>query len=417
MRATDVFTPQQIPTVTLVKGHLSRMSTTYQRVIEQGGKLIRVVGPSKSGKTVFIQSAVGDGNLISITGAGVTEPDVLWTRVLHAIGSDISVTTERLESKGGAYKVSGKVEANILVAKADAAGEISRERGSAATLVQAKAIDLYQQVVQELAGSGLTIFVDDFHYIPADVQVALARQIKQAVQAGVRIAAAAVPFRSEDVLRANDDLQGRIEDFDFKYWSASDLVQIAKLGFVELNIQCTEDYALALANEAAGSPQLMQSLCLETCFALDVEQRAGGPVEIPATTEFLTTVCGRVAAGVDFSTTIAVMRDGPLTRGSARKAYVLHDDTAADVYQILVRAIALDPPSLHFSYTDMQGRVASICKGTAPHFADPCSYMARLVNDRFEADKIDWDPEQHLLSIRDPYLLFGIRWGRDAPGR
>ncbi len=416
MKSTDVFTPQQIPTVTLVTDHLSEMSKTYKRAIPQG-KLIRVVGPSKSGKTVFIQSAAGDGNIISITGAGVTSPDILWTRVLHAIGSDVAVATERSESKGGGYKVGTKVEGSVLVAKADASGELSRDRGSSAAVTQDKAVDLYQLVVQELAGSGLTIFVDDFHYVPSEVQVSLARQIKQAVQAGVQIAAAAVPFRSEDVLRANDDLQGRIEDFDFKYWSSTELVRIAKLGFVELNINCSEAYALRLASEAAGSPQLMQSLCLETCFALDVDEKSDQSKDIPDNEDFFTLVCSRVAAGVDFSTTISVMKDGPLTRGSARKAYVLHDGTAADVYQILVRAIALDPPSLHFSYAEMQSRVASVCNGAAPHFADPCSHMARLVNDRFEADKIDWDAELHMLSIRDPYLLFGVRWGRGAPPR
>lgn len=251
MKATDVFTPQRLPTVTLVTDHLKGMKTTYDRAIEEGGKLVRVVGPSKSGKTVFIKSAAGTENTVIVTGAGVTSPDLLWTRILHAIGSDTGQSAERVEVMSGGYKVSGEVEGSILVAKAKANGEVSRGKSSEASLTQTKAIDLLQVVIADLANSGLTIFVDDFHYIPTDVQTALAQQIKRAVEAGVRIATAAVPFRSEDVLRANDDLQGRIVDFNFKYWSDDELVAIAKQGFVTLNVVCSDDFALSMAQEAA----------------------------------------------------------------------------------------------------------------------------------------------------------------------
>lgn len=410
MKATDVFTPQRIPTVTFVSNHLSDMREEYNSIMEEGGKLVRVVGPSKSGKTVFVRSVVGE-YLVPITGAGIVSTEQLWIRVLHAVGSDVGVEAERGESRGGGFKVSGKVEGNAIIAKGEVAGEVSRERGTHTSESRTKAIDILQQVVKEVGGAGVTIFIDDFHYIPADIQTELAQQMKQAVENGVRIAAAAVPFRSEDALRANDDLQGRIKDFSFNYWDEGELVEIARLGFAEMNLNCPYDYALALAREAAGSPQLMQSLCLETCRELKVYETAKDEVHIPENASFFQAVCLRVSASVDFSTTIKVMRDGPLTRGSPRKSYVLKDGTAADVYQIVVRAIALDPPSLHFTYSQLQGRVAEICQGEAPHFADPCSHIARLVNDRFPADKIDWDAEQHLLSVRDPYLMFGIRWG------
>lgn len=414
MKVTDVFTPQRLPTITLVTDHLDVMKEAYENAMQEGGKLIRVVGPSKSGKTVFIKSAVGDSYLVPVTGAGITAPDDLWTRVLHGVGSDIGVVTQVTESRGGGYSVGTEAEGNIFVAKAKVSGEVSRERSSQATLTQTKAIDVLQQVINEISGSGLTIFIDDFHYIPAEIQTGLAQQIKRAVEGGVRIAAAAVPFRSEDVLRANDDLQGRILDFVFKYWSEEELSLIARRGFESLNIKCSDEYVKILSQEAAGSPQLMQSLCLETCRELGVKEISNDVVNAVTDEAFIAAVCIRVANAVDFSTTLKIMREGPLTRGTVRKAYVLQEgDEAADVYQILVKAIGLNPPSLHFSYSDLQGRVARVCKGPAPHFSEPCSHMARLVNDRFPSDKLEWDAEQNLLSIRDPYLLFAVRWGID----
>ncbi|UYK83921.1 hypothetical protein NG827_15855 [Xanthomonas sacchari] len=410
MKATDVFTPQRLPTVTLVSDHLGDMTDAYNSVMDEGGKLVRVVGPSKSGKTVFIKRAVGD-DMVLVTGAGITATDHLWIRVLHGIGSDVGVEEGRADSRGGGFKVSGELEGNVIVAKGKVAGEVARDRASETSATRTKAVDLVQQVIKDLGGSGLTVFIDDFHYIPPDIQQELAQQIKQVVEHGVRIAAAAVPFRSEDALRANDDLQGRIKDFEFDYWDADELVEIAHKGFGELNIECSTEYAKALAAEAAGSPQLMQSLCLETCREMKVSETLEHRVAVPNGREFFAAVCQRVAGSVDFSTTIKVMRDGPLTRGSPRKAYVLKDGSAADVYQIIVRAIASDPPSLHFPYTDLQSRIANLCSGESPHVSDPCKHIAKLVNDRFQSDKIDWDVEQHLFSIRDPYLLFGVRWG------
>lgn len=410
MKATDVFTPQRLPTVTLVSDHLGDMTDAYNSVMDEGGKLVRVVGPSKSGKTVFINRAVGD-DMILITGAGITATDQLWIRVLHGIGSDIAVDEGQADSRGGGFKVSGEVEGGIVIAKGRAGGEVSRDRSSQTSSTRTKAVDLVQQVIKDLGGTGLTIFIDDFHYIPPGIQQELAQQIKQVVEQGVRIAAAAVPFRSEDALRANDDLQGRIKDFDFAYWDSDELVEIAHKGFGELNIECSKEYAKSLADEAAGSPQLMQSLCLETCREMKVSETLEHKASIPDGPDFFTAVCKRVAGSVDFSTTIKVMRDGPLTRGSPRKAYVLRDGSAADVYQIIVRAIAADPPSLHFPYTDLQARIAILCSGESPHVSDPCRHITKLVNDRFSSDKIDWDVDQHLFSIRDPYLLFGVRWG------
>ena len=410
MKATDVFTPTKYPTVTLVTDHLADMKQAYRDAMDEGGKLVRVVGPSKSGKTVFLKSVVSEGMTITVTGAGASSPDELWTRVLHAIGSDTGEETERTEGTSGGHAVSGEASGSILVASGKAAAEVTRGRSAAASIRQTKATSLLQRVIADLANSGLTVFIDDFHYVHVDVQTALAQQLKQAVESGVKIVAAAVPFRSEDVLRANDDLQGRIADFTFEYWTTDELLEIAHLGFAEMNIAYSDDYVRSLALEAAGSPQLMQSLCLETCRELKVYDKSATPVATGNEINLLAAVCQRVSTSVDFSTTIKVMREGPLTRGNSRKAYVLKNGTAADVYQIIVEAIGLYPPTLHFTYADMQKRIADLCQGDSPHFADPCSHMARLVNDRYQSDKIDWDADQHLFSLRDPYLLFAIRW-------
>jgi len=409
MKATDVFTPQRLPTVTLVKDHLGSLEEKYKDALDEGGKLVRVVGPSKSGKTVFIKNMAG-ADLVLVTGANIVNTEQLWLRVLDAVGCDVSKTTTASKGTTREQEVGGKIEGNVFIAKGAAQGNMKRGQSEDESVTTGQAVDIFQTVIKELAKTGVWIFVDDFHYIPKIVQSRLAGELKQAVESGVLIACAAVPFRSEDALRANDDLQGRIADLQFEYWEENELIEIARLGFSELKIEKNDNYFLSLAKEAAGSPQLMQSLCLDTCRELGIRETASSAVIIPDGREFLSRVCERVANSVDFTTTVDRMKAGPLTRGKQRIAYLLADDTTADVYPILIKAIAQDPPTLHFIYKDLQTRVARICANAAPHFSDPCYHIAKIANEGHQADKIDWDSENHVLSIRDPYLLFAIRW-------
>lgn len=66
-----MFTPGRAPTVTLVEDHLVKLRELFEDALKQGGVLINISGPSKSGKTVFVKNIVGGENLISVTGAGV----------------------------------------------------------------------------------------------------------------------------------------------------------------------------------------------------------------------------------------------------------------------------------------------------------------------------------------------------------
>ena len=79
-------------------------------------------------------------------------------------------------------------------------------------------MDDLRQVVKEIGGSSFVVFVDDFHYIPKDVQKEIGQQIKEAAEGGVRICTASAPHRSDDVVRSNTELRGRVTAIDTDYW-------------------------------------------------------------------------------------------------------------------------------------------------------------------------------------------------------
>lgn len=55
--------------------------------------LVSISGPSKSGKTVFVEHILGKENLVQVTGSGVHSPSDLWIRVFDIIGTPLSRST------------------------------------------------------------------------------------------------------------------------------------------------------------------------------------------------------------------------------------------------------------------------------------------------------------------------------------
>ncbi len=412
MRATDVFTPDKLPEITYVDDHLKDRARVLQDALDTGAAVISLSGPSKSGKTVFIEKSIGKDRLIQVTGAGITASTKLWDRVFDLIGTPIAKTAS--STSGFEGTIGGKLggEAGVLVS---ASGEVSATgKWSHASAQQADTvIDYLQLLIRELAGTGLVVFIDDFHYIPRDVQVEVSNQIKEAIRNDVVFVVASVPYHSDDAIRANPDLRGRTIKLDFDYWKPDELAKIANRGFAALQTAASSAYVHALASEAAGSPQLMQSLCLTTCFENDVREALPTLKNLTSDRDAIERVCTRTAATSDYSSTVAKMSDGPKTRGQDRKSYVTRDGEVLDVYPLILRAVALDPPELTQRYPNLQRRIQSLCAKDQPSGSSvtgACSHIASIANDSENRNVVEWDGGNDVFDVRDPYLLFYLRW-------
>jgi hypothetical protein len=217
---------------------------------------------------------------VPIVGAGVREPEQIWTRVLDWMDVPLEREGKASSTLRTSARAGAKAGGNVVVAQGEASGQletgVTKETGSA----EKKARRGLQQVVDELAGSELVLLVDDFHYMPRDVQVEVAKQLKDAARRDVRIVTAAVPHRADDVVRANPELRGRVTAVDVPYWHLRDLVRIAEAGFGALEVAISPRSAERLARESAGSPQLMQALCLYACFVLGTTERLPSRTEV-----------------------------------------------------------------------------------------------------------------------------------------
>ncbi|QLM89170.1 ATP-binding protein [Escherichia fergusonii] len=413
MKATEVFIPGGYPNHTLVEDHLVSKQQQLIDTLEMGTMLISISGPSKSGKTVFVKKVLGTQRIIEVTGAGVQSANDLWKRVFDILG----VPVTQVQSKTGTSSFSGtgelSAQAGVILAKGSLKGSASAGYSTADQTSESFAIDLFQLMKREIANTDYVIFIDDFHYIAKEAQAELSRQIKDAIANGCKFICASVPYHSDDVLRGNSDLRGRIFNIDFDYWDESTLKIIAQKGFKLLNIDASDEVISELVKESAGSPQLMQYLCLNSCFEMNVRETSDTSIKYQKDIATLQRVCKRTLQSADYSTIVDKMREGPKVRGSDRKSYISKDGWQGDVYVFLLKAIASNPPTLTFRYSDLVSRVTSLCHGDSPSgssITSACQHSTAIANDAANSSIIEWDQESDVLDIRDPYLLFYLRW-------
>jgi hypothetical protein len=410
MKRAEIFTPNNLPSVTYVDTHLVEKRKLLLENLEQGGAVVAISGPSKSGKTVFIETTLGHDNLIQVSGANVTSPDDLWRRVFTAIGVPIPTTEATNTTKGGSLTAAAEGGIPLVVKTTGSLTGKIEQSDVASTDVRP---DFLALLVKELKGTPYVVFVDDFHYIAKTVQAEIATVIKEAVREGLRFVLASVTYHADDVVIANTDLRGRILKLNFDYWDIGELTKIAEKGFYALNATVTPATISAFATEAAGSPQLMQSLCLNLCFEEDLPETSKNHRTIHPSDNVIDRVCRRVSQTNDYSSVIRVMKEGPKVRGTDRNSYVLKDGTALDVYPILVKAIAQTPPELTQSYPNLLDRIARLCVKEHPQGSSvtgACAHMSALANDAAGTPIMEWDGGKDVLDIRDPYLLFALRW-------
>lgn len=412
-KATQVFTPGSFPTHTFIDDHLKEKKEQLLDTLDMGSMLISIAGPSKSGKTVFVEQCLGRQNLIQVTGAGVNRPEELWLKVFDIIGTPIPQSTSSTSGSGGKVGGSGHVEGGIILAKGKAGVSVESSHSNNETTSSNFAIDCLQLLIREVANTDFVIFIDDFHYISKKTQKEVARQIKEAIRQGVKFICASVPYHSDDVIRSNPDLRGRVFSIDFQYWGKEILQKIAYKGFPELGITYRNAAVDVLAGEAAGSPQLMQYLCLNSCYELGVRESGMDPVELVNDQSLLQKICRRTVLSTDYGSIVEKMKEGPKTRGSDRLIYNTAHGWKGDVYRLLVKALSLDPPTLAFRYGPLNERITGMCMDSIPSgssITGACEHSARIVNDAALDRIVEWDGESDVFDIRDPYFLFFLRW-------
>jgi hypothetical protein len=181
-------------------------------------------------------------------------------------------------------------------------------------------------------------------------------------------------------------------------------------GFRELNVDLAPAVIQTLANEAFGSPQLMQAIYLNFCFEKGVTGTQNVHERIEIESGILQQIFERTSTTTDYSTMLNVLHAGPKQRGIERKQFNFTDGTRGDVYRCVLLAAKADPPSLSFPYEHIMRRVRQVCADESPvgsSVVESLSQMSKLAKTVQTAPVIEWDED--VLDIVEPYFLFFLR--------
>ena len=335
--------------------------------IAQANKIISIVGESKTGKTTLCDNVFGKKigiDKILVTGDRIENEHSLWSEAFRQLQSPIT--------SGYANNTVGET------------------------------IDL-------LIDKQLPVILDDFHYVKKELQYGICRQMKNAASRGLRFVVLNTPHRVDDPVRSNPDMSGRFFEVNLGFWTEADLMQIGKKGFEQLGLRVSDDVLQNLARESLRSPQLMQTLCLETCRVLSADIPFEHQ-EINSQSFDLQKVKEKAVRSYNHSTSLDFLRNGPEERGSPRNIYKLNDGSEGDVYEILVRALAIDPPFLTISLDELKERVVNLVRQQSqqPNIPMALGYTAKLFKDG--RPPLQWDSNKKQLTVVDPHFYFYLRY-------
>lgn len=335
-----------------------------------------------------------------------------WQRIRSRLKIPAGSSKSASESKEGEIGAAAKGGVGfIFKGEAGLSGKISRGEETQSTFQfdGVSGVDLLELV----RDTKETLVVDDFHYIEREVQASLVEQFKEAARAGCTIVVVSVPHRSDDVIRANPDLRGRLRLVEVSYWTEEELQNIPRLGFSILNIGPDSSAVHRFATESLSSPQLMQSLCLDMCRIKGIDDGLAKVTKVEVSQDELAKILKGVATASSCQTALDILEKGPRVRGTERKTYRMKGGLTGDVYTVVLRAMATGDPKLTLKYPEIRFRVEEITDGEPPSGSSIVSTLTQMneAAEEMRQDRVlEWDAEKETLNFPDPYFIYFLRW-------
>lgn len=382
-RFSEVFKPGTYPEMTYVSRESKGTKYTYEERLQQSlaidGYLTYIVGPSKIGKTVLCEKVIGAANMVCMSGNDFSKEKDFWS----GIGKKVGISMEAAVSEESAA-FSETEQKSITVTKNY-------------FVTKDKVIDYFKK-------NDKVLVLDDFHYAPPEIQYDIACQLKEVIRMGFKAVVVSLPYRSDDAIRLNPDLTGRILVIEIEPWKTEELEEIAKKGFGKLQIQVGQSLIARMAKESIHSPQLMQSICLNIGLLPDSNDTI--------TDEVIEESCRFTCMNLPYGDVVRVLKAGPSTRGQQRLQYTLSDGSKRDIYGLILKVLSDNPPLVELSIEELMERI----KNSAPEnmittkkVRDSLKNWQKLLETLGSLYQVlEWKDDT--IHVLDNMFLFYIRW-------
>lgn len=411
-RASKVFVPGGMPQLTYIERTEGEIRKKLEEVKDNLCKLITLTGQTKSGKTVLTQTVFPslDDENIWIEGGSVNDENDLWSQILVALNA--WHLSEVSSGDNSATAVSGKVSAtaSALLVKGSGEAGISQTDGRNSAIKESRNISSKTAALKALQSSQVSLIIDDFHYLPRELQGNFVRAIKPLVFHGVPIILIAIPHRRYDAIKVEREITGRLENIQIPYWTLSELRQIAERGFPLLNMKLSDSVMDRLCIEALGSPHLMQEFCRALCQSYDVIESSEKVIEVDNIHDDLFKKVAESTGKLIFDK----LATGPRQR-SDRMARKLKNGEQVDIYKVVLYALSnMEPGMDTIQYEALRASIRDIVFDAPPQAHEVTRVLEKMSeiasNDEASTPVIDWEKEEQKLHITDPFFAFYLKW-------
>lgn len=285
VRAADVFgisrdIPANYVTRESVDGELLKSLTRDQHLV--------IYGSSKQGKTSLRKYNLKDSEyeVVTCSNKWMSLAD-LHVAILKQAGYVVEQSTTRTTS--GAMKISARasVAAKLLGKGLDVSVEGAGERGRSIQKVEAR-LELdpadVNEVISALKASEFKklIVLEDFHYLPEDVQKDFAVALKAFHESSDLVfIIVGVWLQENRLVQFNGDLSGRVTTINADSWLDHELREAISRGSEMLGVTFAERFQEQLVANCHNSIFVVQEACLLACTEAGLEVRRKGAPIVP----------------------------------------------------------------------------------------------------------------------------------------
>lgn len=396
----SVFVAGGQPTITYVDRENQHIEREFARAIATPNQIVSLSGSTKTGKTVLCKKALGSRSYVWVDGGRIKTGEEFW----EYVSAELNIPTETSSTKSSEIGIEGQGSIPFITTASGSKLWASEKTETRKINSMAEALNLMQS-------EKIVLVIDDFHYLPEEVRTDIMRNIKGAVFNGLKVILLSVTHRVFDALKAESELTGRFTAIILPNWSHADLLKIPTLGFKALNTYCPQNIMEKLCDEAQENPFLIQQFCWEICFDCGVEtQNLLIQQKIPEDYD-LNEMFIRIAknAGLPIYRKLVA---GPQSR-KVRERRPLKSGGDADIYEVLLKAVALTGPKATVSYDEIKTSLGNLLKDKIPRKHEVTSafkHLSKISKDIGADSAIDWDDDSREVAITDPYLRFYLRW-------
>lgn len=412
-KMTDVFVPGGLPRLTYNPRDEHRLENRLEEAKNNLCKLVMVTGLTKSGKTVLTKKIFPRNEVIWVDGGSFTNEDDFWGEINNQLDSFTGISATKSTSNTGT--IEGGLEGGggipFLNAKASVSAEVSQSRDD--QISYSRSISSKSAAITSLRTKMIPLIIDDFHYIKRDKQGEIVRALKSLIFDSLPVILIAIPHRRLDVVKVEREMTGRIETIEVPPWSIEELKYIPKTGFNLLNIEINDAITSKMADNAYGSPHLMQEFCREICRESDIKETPANKISI-SNLLILDGLFKRIAENTG-KVIFEKLKTGPRFRTDRLKR-TLKNGKVVDIYGVILYALAELKPGIEtLNYEEIRSAIKEISAETAPQAHEISRVLEQMskisTSDESSTPVIDWEKDDRKLHVTDPFFAYYLKWG------